>query len=48
MFAETAIKSEMVMLLGEISSAGVIDYDAVVRETVRAIGYDDPSKGSHS
>ena len=47
-FAETAMKSETVVLLGEISSKAVVDYDEVVRQTVKAIGYDDLSKGDRS
>lgn len=42
---ETVAKSDLIMLLGEISSNAQVDYDAVVRETVKAVGYDDPSKG---
>lgn len=47
-FTETAIKSEIVLLLGEISSSAVVDYDEVVRETIKAIGYDDLSKGDYN
>lgn len=42
---ETVAKSDLIMLLGEISSNAQVDYDAVVRETVKAVGYDDPAKG---
>jgi len=33
------------MLLGEISSKVEIDYQQVVREAIKDIGYDDSSKG---
>jgi hypothetical protein len=35
----------MIMLLGEISSNALVDYQRVVRDTINAIGYDDSSKG---
>jgi len=35
----------MILLLGEITSKGVVDYQKIVRDTVRKIGYDDTSKG---
>ncbi len=36
----------MIMVLGEITSAGHIDYQKVIRDTIKRIGYDDSSKGS--
>ena len=35
----------MIMVFGEITTKGQIDYQKVVRETIKQIGYDDSSKG---
>ncbi|WP_428939510.1 methionine adenosyltransferase [Fontivita pretiosa] len=40
---ETLVKGGNVVLAGEITSAGQVDYDRVVRETIRSIGYTDPA-----
>lgn len=42
---ETAIKTGLIVLLGEITSTANIDFQKVVRDTVKKIGYDDSKKG---
>jgi S-adenosylmethionine synthetase len=40
--AETLVSTGLVVMTGEITSKANVDYARVARETVRAIGYNDP------
>jgi len=42
---ETAVKTGYVMLLGEITTNAVFNYDDLVRKVINEIGYDDSAKG---
>jgi S-adenosylmethionine synthetase len=41
---ETLCKAGEVVLAGEVTSRATVDVERIVRDTVRAIGYDDPSQ----
>ncbi|MDA0242813.1 MAG: methionine adenosyltransferase [Chloroflexi bacterium] len=42
---ETAIKTGFVLLLGEITTTGFVDFDKLVRQVVNEIGFDSSEKG---
>lgn len=44
-YAETVAKTGMILLAGEVTSRATVDYQKVVRDTIRQIGYDDSCKG---
>jgi S-adenosylmethionine synthetase len=42
---ETATKTGMVLVFGEITTSAVLDYQKIIRNTIKRIGFDDSSKG---
>lgn len=46
--AEVATKSNLIFVFGEITSSAHVDIEAVVRDTIKRIGYDSPEKGNVS
>jgi len=42
---ETATKTGMIMVLGEITTKANLDYQKIIRGTIKRIGFDDSSKG---
>ena len=42
---ETCTKTGMVMIFGEITTAATVNYEQVIRDALKEIGYDDVNKG---
>lgn len=42
---ETAAKTGMIMVFGEITTKAQLDYQKIIRDTIKHIGYDDSEKG---
>jgi S-adenosylmethionine synthetase len=42
---ETCAKTGMVMIFGEITTKAIVNYEKIIRDTIKEIGYDDPAKG---
>jgi len=42
---ECAVKTGMILLFGEVSTRGHLDYQKIARDVIKRIGYDDSSKG---
>jgi S-adenosylmethionine synthetase len=42
---ETATKTGLILVFGEITTSASLDYQKIIRDTIKRIGYDDSSKG---
>jgi S-adenosylmethionine synthetase len=42
---ETATKTGLILVFGEITTRAHLDYQKIIRQTIKDIGYDDSSKG---
>lgn len=42
---ETATKTNMVMIFGEITTKAKVNYESIIRDTIKKVGYDDAEKG---
>jgi S-adenosylmethionine synthetase len=42
---ETMVKNDMVIVAGEVTTKAIVDIPAVVRDTIKKIGYTDPDMG---
>ena len=45
MACESALKTGLIVLMGEITANATVDYGEIARDTVAGIGYDHSSKG---
>ncbi len=45
---ETAITTGLVLVMGEITTSAKVDFQTIIRDTIKEIGYDDSSKGFDS
>lgn len=43
--AETMAATNLIVLAGEISTNAMVDYEAITRDTLKGIGYDNPESG---
>ena len=43
---ETAAKTGMIMIFGEITTKADVNYEQVIRDAIKQIGYDDVEKGA--